>query len=71
MLKNIFYYLFKSIAWLWHCLYSYNVSLKLRRIKDKLYTFWISNDISKFGKSSTIGCGCYLLGGKYIESYSW
>jgi len=67
MAKNIFYYIFRSLMRFLHCLYSYKSSLVLRRIGNKLYTFWISSNIHKIGKSSIIGCGSNVLGGKNIE----
>lgn len=53
--------------WFWHHVYSYKISLFLRRFTDKLYTFWISNNIKKIDNTSTIGRNCYLVGGKNIE----
>jgi acetyltransferase-like isoleucine patch superfamily enzyme len=67
ILKNIIYFILKLIVWVWHNLYSYKFSRKLRNKTDRLYTFWISNNIKKIGKTSTIGKDCFLLGGKYIE----
>ena len=51
----------------WHYVYNYNLSLFLKRITDKLYTFWISNNLNKIDKTSTIGRNCFLIGGKYVE----
>lgn len=67
MSKGIIYYILKPVMRFWHYVYSYNSSLFLKRINDKIYTFWISNNINKIGNTSTIGINCYLIGGKYIE----
>lgn len=59
--------LIKLFVNLFHNVYSYKSSRKLKAFADLLYTFWISNNIRKVGKNTLIRKGCYLVGGKYIE----
>lgn len=59
--------LIHKIVCLFHHVYSYKFSRKLKFFEDILYTFWISNNISKVGKNTLIRKNCYLLGGSYIE----
>jgi acetyltransferase-like isoleucine patch superfamily enzyme len=66
-IKNIILFILKLITSLLHILYSYKNSKKLNQIFDKIYTFWISNNINRIGKTSLIGRDCTLMGGKYIE----
>jgi len=66
-MKLIVNQILKLIIFFWHCLYSYKISLIKRKLGDKIYSFWIGNNIRVLGKNSLIMKDCYLLGGKHIE----
>jgi len=61
------YRILKFITRLFHTVYSYDFSIKLKGKIDRLYTVWISNNIKKIDYSSLIGKDCFLNGGQYIE----
>ena len=52
---------------LWHFIYSYQFSLTLSKIYDRLYSAWIRSNIPNMHKSAIIRKGCYLVGGRYIK----
>lgn len=66
-IKNIIYFFVRFFFSLWYYVYTYELSRKIRTKIDRFYTIWISNNIYKIGRTSTIGSDCFLLGGKYIE----
>ncbi len=59
--------LLKFLCVSFHNVYSYNCSKKINSLHNTLYTYWLSNNISKIGISSRIGIGCDLKGGQHIE----
>jgi acetyltransferase-like isoleucine patch superfamily enzyme len=56
-----------NILKIFHVFYSYQISLKIKFLADKIYTLWLSNNIKKIGRTSVIGKDCFLSGGRYIE----
>lgn len=55
--------------WLISRLYSYHISLWFKRLRDTLYTYWISPFLGKTGEGTSISYPCSLQGGgqKRIE----
>ncbi|MCL2074010.1 MAG: acyltransferase [Marinilabiliaceae bacterium] len=66
-MKRIVIDILSGIFYVVHCLYSYKLSAKFKKINNRLYTLWIRNNIPKIGYNSIIGRDCTLKGGKYIE----
>jgi acetyltransferase-like isoleucine patch superfamily enzyme len=66
ILKQILYFLSMPLIKFTYLFWSYSTFNKLKKIKRKLHSLWISNEFSSFGKDSTIGYPIVLRGGKYI-----
>ena len=66
-MKKFGYKVVKYLIKLIHCVFSYKLSLKLKRKYDFIYTLWLSNDIFKIGVNSIIRNDCYIKGGEFIE----
>lgn len=52
-----------AIVWLWSKVYSYKISIRLKRYGDLLYTMWICNFLGEVGEGSFIARPLHLQGG--------
>jgi len=66
-LKNIIKNILKLTVRIFHLLISYDTSLKIRRFKNLLYSYWISHNFGVCGKEIFIQSPAYIKGGKYIS----
>lgn len=62
-MKKLIKAILVPLIFLWSKIYSYDLSLWLREIKDILYTLWIRNSFGKIGPHTSIHYPCYLEGG--------
>lgn len=67
MIKKIISYTIFYLVKCFHFTYSYKTSRKVKEIRDRIYTFWIRNNIHQIDHSSGIGIDCTLLGGQYMK----
>jgi acetyltransferase-like isoleucine patch superfamily enzyme len=49
------------------CIYSYSISLKVKRLRYRFFSAWISSEFKSFGTNSIVKLNIYLIGGKYIS----
>ena len=62
-MKKILKRFLSSIIGLWSKIYTYRVSLALRKWRDVVYTMWIKNCFGEMPSNSSIAYPCHLLGG--------
>lgn len=59
---RVFQWLFQWLFQFLSFIYPYNLSKKIKRLKDVVYTLWIRNFFQRFGKDSLISYPCNLQG---------
>jgi acetyltransferase-like isoleucine patch superfamily enzyme len=65
--KKITLFFMSIIGFIFSVIFPYSFSLFIRRIKERIYTSWVSREFKSFGKGSIMGKNLFLKGGKYIE----
>lgn len=63
LLKNLINVILSTL----HKLFSYNILLKIRHIKNVLYSNWVKNSLKSCGNDFFLEAPVYLKGGKYIS----
>ena len=67
MIKKLLINLLKFKGRVWSYIYSYSLGRNFNKIKNILYSAWVSKEFKSFGKDSIVQQHLHLIGGKYIS----
>ncbi len=62
-MKKIVRYVLAAVCWLWSRVYTYRMSVRMKSLRNVVYTAWIQNFLGELGEGSTIKYPCSLQGG--------